>query len=118
MPLGVEVWNWENEVWSRVITYSNMNGSFGWTKEHLDISLYAMNKLFKIRFLAYGNYSPDIQGWFIDNIDVYRKCDIPYTLGASVNYNTASIILNWVDPGGGEIAEWIHWDDGVNFGSF
>ena len=117
--LGVEVWNYSNSSWNRISTFNNEDGSFDWTSQHLNIKNYAMNNYFRIRFLTYGVNSSDIDGWYVDNINVYRQCEFPGTLGASVDYSTASIILSLI-PDGNTIAEWLHWDDGVSnnfFGS-
>jgi hypothetical protein len=101
LPLGLEsvnvqVWNWENESWSTVAVYTNWNGSFDWTFQHLDITSEAMNSIFKVRFLAEGGLSSNIIGWNIDNIHIYRTCGAPYGL-YSVVYPQA-IELFWEGP--------------------
>ena len=116
--LDVQVWNWESQVWTTVVSYSNLDGSFRWMNEHQSIKAMAMNKVFKIRFMARGDNSLDILGWFVDNIHVYRTCDAPtdlvVTIGSDPNPVT-NIYLTWNSPMGGAVAEWLHWDDGVNF---
>ena len=74
-----------------------------------------MNNYFRIRFLTYGVNSSDIDGWFVDNIDVYRTCDAPTDLAIWIGIPCTNINLTWIPPMGGPIAEWIHWDDGVNY---
>jgi len=73
--------------------------------------------VFKVRFHAMGVNSLNILSWFVDNIHVYRECDGPTDLTADEDFNAPGIKLNWVSPGGGLVAEWIHYDDGVYFTS-
>ncbi|MBP6871328.1 MAG: carboxypeptidase regulatory-like domain-containing protein [Bacteroidales bacterium] len=115
--LHVQVWNWDSKIWSTVATYSNVDGSFDWMSEHLDIKSQAMNKVFKIRFHAMGANSIDILSWFVDNIHVYRACEGVTDLTAAADYNQGGIELNWVGPDLDIVDEWIHWDDGVFSGT-
>jgi hypothetical protein len=111
--IEAEVWNWETSVWNTVAVYSNSDGSFDWTSEHINIKSQAMDKVFRIRFRATGNNSADIVGWFIDNIDIYRACEGPTNLQAFV-IEGDGIGLSWDMFGGDSTDEWIHWDDGVS----
>jgi hypothetical protein len=113
--LRAQVWNWSNQVWTTVAEYRNDDGSFTWTSEHINIKARAMNKVFRVRFQASGVNSADIQGWIVDNIHIYRKCDGPSNLELNehLDYNE----LQWYGPDGCVIDEWIHWDDGVNSGN-
>ncbi len=115
--LQAQVWNWDSQSWSTVATYSNVDGSFAWTSKHIDIKALAMDKVFKIRFLATGVNSLNILNWDVDNIHVYRACDGPAGLTAIGDGNQGGIVLNWTGPDTGEIDEWIHWDNGVNAGN-
>ncbi|MBP6871326.1 MAG: carboxypeptidase regulatory-like domain-containing protein [Bacteroidales bacterium] len=115
--MNVQVWNWDSKVWSTVATYSNVDGSFDWMSEHLDIKSQAMNKVFKIRFQATGANSIDILSWFVDNIHVYRSCDGITELDAQADGNLSGIELTWVGPDLDIVDEWIHWDDGVFSGT-
>jgi hypothetical protein len=112
--LHFQVWNWESQAWQTVESYSNIDGSFGWTSKHINIKAQTMGKVFKVRFLAQGVYSLNILSWFVDNIHIYRECDAPTDLTSTIQGGN-NVILNWVSPGGGLVAEWIHWDDGVNY---
>jgi hypothetical protein len=114
--LLVQVWNWDDGVWTTAKTYSNEEGSFDWVSVHLDISPLAMNTVFKIRFSAQGENSIDILNWFIDNIHVYRACNPPQHLIADF-IGPIGIALNWDSPEGIPVDQWIHWDDGVNSGN-
>lgn len=113
--LRVQVWNWSNQVWTTFAEYRNDDGGFNWTSEHINIKARAMNKVFRVRFQASGVNSADIQGWIVDNIHIYRKCDGPdnLELNEHLDYNE----LQWYGPDGCGIDEWIHWDDLVNSGN-
>ncbi len=113
--LQAQVWNWDTQVWNTVESYSNADGSFGWTAKHINIKAQAMDKVFKIRFNATGVNSINILSWFVDNIHVYRACDAATDLTADA-VAQQGIVLNWIAPEGTNIDEWIHWDDGVNSG--
>ena len=73
--MHVQIWNWDSQAWSTVADYSNVDGSFDWTSEHINIKAQAMNKVFKVRFHAMGINSINILSWFVDNIHIYRACD-------------------------------------------
>jgi len=112
--MQVQVWNWQTRVWYTVAEYSNEDGNFTWESEHVNIKPRAMNKVFKVRFLATGINSADIQSWFVDNIHIYRQCDGPIdlTIDEYWTYN----LLTW-EGLDGYYDTWIHWDDGVNSGN-
>jgi hypothetical protein len=116
--MQVQIWNWESQAWSTVAEYSNVDGSFDWTSEHLNIRSQAMDKVFKVRFVASGVNSINILSWFVDNIHIYRACDGPTNLTVDAISNTQTgMLLNWEGPDTGQIDAWIHWDDGVNAGN-
>jgi hypothetical protein len=114
--LKVEVYNGQS--WNQVGTYAN-NGSFDWTFSKLDISQYAMGRVFQVRFTATGVNSFDVISWFVDNIYIYRMCDTPTKLEGK-EYDLANgengAMIKWNAP---ELPAppqgWIHWDDGANF---
>jgi len=115
--LSVQVWNWESQEWATAETFSNDEGSFSWISEHLDITDYAMNQVFKIRFAAQGENSVDILSWFIDNIHVYRTCYPPINLISEWLEHNFILELTWENPTGVEPQDqWIHWDDGLSTG--
>ena len=95
--LNVEVWNWTDHDWITVAVYSNDDGSYDWVTQRIDISSIALDKVFKIRFKAYGTFSPDIRGWFIDNIHVYRICPAPQNLITDPDFYEG-IRLTWEFP--------------------
>ncbi|HEY6020287.1 MAG TPA: T9SS type A sorting domain-containing protein, partial [Candidatus Paceibacterota bacterium] len=112
--IQAQVWNWNTQVWNTVAEYSNADGSFDWTSEHINIKAQAMGNVFKIRFHAMGVNSINILGWYVDNIHVYRACDAASELTSTPVANQG-IVLNWLAPAGSSIDQWIQWDDGVNF---
>ncbi|MCU0369799.1 MAG: T9SS type A sorting domain-containing protein [Bacteroidales bacterium] len=107
--LLVQVWNWENRYWSTVKTYVNETGRFDWMSEHLDITEHAMNQVFRVRFVAGGEDSQNLYGWYLDNIHVFRFCTSPVSLTAYGGFD--GIRLDW---NGIEKNKWIQWDDGEN----
>jgi len=116
--LHVQVWNWSTQTWSTVAEYSNADGSFNWTSEHINIKAHAMNKVFKVRFHAAGVNSINILSWFVDNVHIYRTCEgaTELTVEAIANMDNG-MLLNWTAPEDGSIDEWIHWDNGINSGN-
>jgi len=113
--MKVQVWNWDNQTWTIVRTYSNQDGDFDWASEHLNITNLAKGKVFKVRFSAQGESSLHIVSWFIDNIHVYRECEGPINLTAECDTNLNAIVLHWDMPWSNNTDEWIHWDDGINY---
>jgi hypothetical protein len=114
--LIVQVRNWESGVWANAYTFTNIVGSFSWRAEHLDITSLAMNQIFNVRFLARGENSVAISGWFIDNINIYRSCNPPRNFSAS--FNNQDMELHWESPEGAGLDDhWIYWDDEVNYGN-
>ncbi|MBP6872427.1 MAG: T9SS type A sorting domain-containing protein [Bacteroidales bacterium] len=111
--MKVQVWNWNNQVWTTVSTYSNDDGDFDWASEHLDITNLAKGKVFKIRFITQGENSLHIVSWFIDNIHLYRECEGVNDLTVECDTNLNTIVLHW--NGSDNSDEWIHWDDEINY---
>ena len=107
----VQVWNWESQLWVTADSLSNVDGSFDWLSEHLDITDSAMSNIFKVRFSAKGVNSINIVSWFIDNIHIYRDCSPPENFNAHLD--ESGMNLSWDYPSGtGFEDQWIHWDDG------
>lgn len=107
--LKAQVWNWTGRTWVTVAEYSNFDGNIDWTSEHLDIKDEAMDKVFKIRFLAMGANSLDIRSWSLDNIHVYRTCPGPEHLTAEPTPGDG-VVLSWqlsqsANPGSGNEGE-------------
>jgi len=103
--------------WNTVYTFAN-TGSFNWQSYHIKITDHALGKVFMVRFNAECVTSSNIVSWFVDNVAVYRVCASPEDLtGAEKNANgVVGIELKFAAPEVPlPIAEWIHWDDGVNF---
>jgi hypothetical protein len=78
---------------------SNLDGSFDWTNVSLDISEIAPGSVFQVRFTAEGENSSNIDGWYIDNIHLYRHCYPPVNLETS--WEDSCIMLTWEDQGTG-----------------
>jgi hypothetical protein len=115
---SIEVGN--EDGWHKLIEYDNADGSFDWISHHFDITACAFQNIFRVRFVAEGNNSSDIQSWFVDNIYIYRTCSGPYDLTAK-KFSLTEIHLNWHSPfvcgtGVPGYGQWIHWDSGENAG--
>lgn len=109
--LIVQVWDWANQSWLNVLSVTNANGNFDWTKYTSPI-YNAEGRLFKIRFLAIGVNSNDIESWRIDNIELYRTCHAPDGLLATLN-DDDHVELNWGNyVGCGEWGNFMWWHSG------
>ncbi len=93
----IQVWNWSEQLWHTLDTFSN-TGSFNWTHVSIDLTPYAIQQIFKVRFLGKGENSVNILSWFLDNINIYRKCTAPENLTTRIDeLNYPAFILEW-DP--------------------
>ena len=120
--LKVEVY--DGDSWTQVADVAN-NGSFGFADgfNHINITDYAMGKVFQVRFTATGQNSFDIVSWFVDNVTVYRSCAAPSDLTGEYkwynnpdNENDWGALIGWEAPYIPQpISAWLHWDDGTNF---
>jgi hypothetical protein len=113
--LRLEVWNWDSQSWGGFSMHSNSNGSFDWIHERRFLGTYALGKIFKIRFLAYGLNSADIVRWSVDNINIYRACKAPEDLQVNLMPDE-NRKLHWygIYP---NYPVTYHWDDGSNYTS-
>ncbi|MGA2822209.1 MAG: T9SS type A sorting domain-containing protein [Bacteroidales bacterium] len=98
-------------------TWVNDTG-FDWKAIHFNIS-FAYNKLFRLRFVAFGQYSDLISAWFLDNIAVTRQCRNVLLGGGgegycSTNYYTCNVELMWSPPmcNGQSYSTTLEYDDG------
>ncbi|NTV83932.1 MAG: T9SS type A sorting domain-containing protein [Bacteroidales bacterium] len=98
--LQVQVWGWDTHEWTTVSEYCNDIENYSWSLQRIDISSLASDKIIKIRFKAFGAFSPDMRGWFIDNIHVYRTCPAPENLSIDP-YFYEGIRLTWEFPENG-----------------
>lgn len=116
--LSVEVFDGNNWVQKEEIV--NIN-SLDWKNYKLDITEEAKDKIFRVRLIASGDYTPDIYNWLIDNISVYRECAPPQEFTASVFFPIFDgVTLEWESPSGntGGGPGWIGWDNGINYNAF
>jgi hypothetical protein len=96
--LTIEVW--DGTSWNVAKEYLN-DGSFDWKTDHLDITGFAMDQLFKVRFRANGNSSDGIQYWAVDNIEIYIEVLAPGPLNLVAQQLSTSgndIQLTWDSP--------------------
>lgn len=98
---------------------STSNFDFDFTPQKFDISDIALGNYIVLRISVNGVNSNNIEGWYIDNIHVYRECLSPELLTGEenwVDYSKSAVKITWEMPGNPEsISEWIYWDDGENF---
>lgn len=89
---------WDGTSWQTIDTFSsfdNEGAGYGWDTYVYDISAYASNRMFRIRFLAAGEDSYEINYWYIDNIVVEI---IPTTLSQptlAIDYDGTYVNLTW-----------------------
>lgn len=110
--IKVQVWDWIIREWKTLAMFTNKQENLQWTAKHINLSRYALNKVFRIRFVTAGILSSDIESWCIDNLSIYRECVRPANLSASLDPENASLILTWVPPDINVVDEWIRWDIG------
>jgi hypothetical protein len=96
MSLQVE----DGRTWQTVATFSSFdNDGLGWgfTTFFYDISAYASNRVFKIRFLAHGEDSYEINYWYLDNIIVRAVVEpgVPANLAIAQGPGAAQVTLSW-----------------------
>ena len=115
--LKVQVWNWNLYNWTTKKEYSNASGNISWTREHCYINAYAMNDIFRVRFVAEGVNSSDIEKWCLDNIDIRRFCPEPDSLYIEVSPDESSISLHWAPPEPYYIDTLLFWGDGESSGN-
>ncbi|HLN54019.1 MAG TPA: choice-of-anchor J domain-containing protein [Lentimicrobium sp.] len=112
----VEVY--DGNAWTTFATIT-ADGDTDWETKHVDVTSSAKGVVFRVRFTAVGLNSLDINNWLIDNVHIYRVCEAPTNLEASVPDPGAhgdQILLTWEGPDIPQpVAEWILWDDGVNY---
>ncbi len=96
--LSVEVW--DGTTWNPVHEYTN-TGSFAWKPEHMNITSFATEQPFKVRFRANGGSSDAIQYWAIDNVHIYVMIVEPAMMNLVTQLVTQSgneIYLDWNSP--------------------
>ena len=112
----VEVYNGSS--WNTVAEFAN-NGSFDWETNMIEITDFAMGRVFQVRFNAMGQNSFDVIAWLVDNIYIYRECMAPEDLTGTYEWMEAEDYgaeICWEAPYiPGPISEWIHWDDGTPY---
>lgn len=65
----------EYVIWSRISEFSN-----------------------SLLFIAEGENSSNIEGWYIDNIELTQECNPPLQFMPTYNENTGSVQLDWIPP--------------------
>ncbi len=100
--LQVEVY--DGQEWHVVMTFDNSQGDIDWDTYFVDITSYALDNVFKVRFNTTGENSYNINHWVIDNFMVYSfSCPQPVDLVAE-HITSESVDITW-EPVGDEM-EW------------
>ncbi len=95
----------------------NNTGSFDWESYEYDVSDISFGNDFEIVFDARGASSSNISGWYVDNIEVYRECELPQNLwGEQVWINDFCNLISWQAPEMFMPPNPLqHWDSGENY---
>lgn len=112
--LAVEINNGNG--WMQVAQFKNTE-NLAWETKSIDVSSRAIGHVFRIRFVAKGENTLNINNWLIDNVHVYHVCEAPTNLVAEVNTpHNDQIKLTWEGPNtpGPGISDWLFWDNGTN----
>ncbi len=112
--LAIEVNNGSG--WVQVAQFTNAE-SIDWTAQSIDITGRAKGHVFRVRFVAKGENTTNINNWLIDNVHIYRICEAPINLVAEINEpNNDQVLLTWEAPNapGPGVSGWLAWDDGTN----
>lgn len=113
--LLVEVYNGTS--WDSVATYT-AEGDVNWERKQIEITDFVEGQLFKVRLMATGANSTNINKWCIDNIGVYSFCGAPYNLKTDINmpHSGCEILVTWDPPvvAPPDTSGWLNWDNGIN----
>ena len=101
---------WENGNWHEIAQFTNA-GDMDWTGKMYKISDYAKGNDFMIAFVANGESSDNIFGWFIDNVHVYQQCAGPINIEAIYDPNDNPVEIHWIPPYS-NYTEWLSYNDG------
>ncbi|PID94893.1 MAG: hypothetical protein CSA95_02140 [Bacteroidetes bacterium] len=71
--MTVEVF--DGTTWHEVAHFDNAAGSINWENHLIDISAHAVGNNFKVRFVAHGANTFNINHWDVDNVMLYGSTD-------------------------------------------
>jgi hypothetical protein len=97
-PTGTEKMRvdiWSGNEWIELTEFSN-NSHIAWTTHFIDVAPYVAGQFTKIRFVAYGQNTYNIDSWSIDNI----RLDLAPIIALSQDYfwailNPPGGLINW-----------------------
>ena len=97
--MAVQVWDGFARAWHTIDTFTSLDytelNTTIWGFYSYDISAYASNREFKIRFKAYGEDSFEINNWYIDNIVVDEMPTAIDTPVPVIEYSDEDECLVW-----------------------
>ena len=102
--------------WAQVAEYKN-TANIEWETKNVDITSRAKGHVFRIRFVAKGENTTNINNWLVDNVHVYSICEAPTNLVAAINAPYGDqILLTWEGPNTPPPGPsgWLFWDNGTN----
>ena len=104
---NVMTWEiWDGTSWNTLGSYSSLDDDLGWTRFAYDVSTYASDRIFKIRFVASGEDSYEIDRWYLDNIYL---AELPTALAPVTDLSIAqagtNVVLSWTAITG---ADWYY----------
>ncbi|MDD2423896.1 MAG: hypothetical protein PHG34_06775 [Candidatus Cloacimonetes bacterium] len=104
---------WDGDNWTWLGEYSSLDGELDWTTYTYNISQYASNRIFKIRFVASGVDSYAINNWYLDNITLSEGTagSLGSVTDLVISQVGSNIILNWSPVDG---ATWYHVEKSPN----
>ena len=88
---------WDGTTWHTIHTFSsldNQGDGLPWDTYEYDISAYAGNRMFRIRFLAAGGDTYDINDWYIDNI-VLEAIQVILPPTPAITFDGTYVKLTW-----------------------
>jgi hypothetical protein len=87
---------WDGTAWYTLGSYTSLDDDLGWYRYAYDISAYAANRVFKIRFVAEGEDSYSINYWYIDNIYLaFLPAAVDPITDLSISTDGVTIDLDW-----------------------
>lgn len=80
--------------WQNILTLDNSNGSYDWEHIVVNITEEVKGKTTRLAFVAEGEDASNINAWYIDNINLYRKCNPPQDF----HWAVPDQVLAWSPP--------------------
>lgn len=87
---------WDGNAWHTLGSYSSYLGDLPWSRYSLNISQYAANREFQVRFRAAGEDSYELEAWYLDNITISDTPTLlPAVSGLQLEIADNMLNLSW-----------------------